>query len=80
MVFSYNKTPQEISLVIQSHAHPTASSSSDRSDLEFTRFLSIMQNHRMAWVGRDLRYHEVPSRDRAASHQLSCPGPHPTWP
>ena len=41
-----------------------------------------LQNHRMVWVGRDLKAHPVPPRavGRAATQQLSCPGLHPTWP
>ena len=45
------------------------------------------QNHRMAWVGRDLKDHEAPTLLPKAGPPTSmfntrpgCPGPHPTWP
>jgi len=45
------------------------------------------QNHRMAWVGRDLKDHEPPTRLPQAGPPTStcntrpgCPGPHPPWP
>ena len=45
------------------------------------------QNHRMAWVGRDLKGHESPTPRSQAGPPTStfhtspgCPGPHPTWP
>jgi len=36
----------------------------------------------MVWPGRNLKAHPAPSPSvgRAAPRQLSCPGPHPTWP
>jgi len=45
------------------------------------------QNHRMAWVGRDLMNHESPTPLPQAGPPTStcntrpgCPGPHPPWP
>ena len=45
------------------------------------------ENHRMAWVGRDLKDHESPTLLPQAGPPAStfntrpgCPGPHPTWP
>ena len=41
------------------------------------------QNPRIAWLGRDLKAHPSSATwwvGRAATPQLSCPGPHPTWP
>ena len=45
------------------------------------------QNHRMAWVERDLKHHEAPTPLPQAGPLTSpfntrpgCPGPHPTWP
>mgnify|MGYP001864357661 CR=1 FL=1 len=37
------------------------------------------QNHRMAWVGKDLKDHPVPTMSRVATHKPGCSGPHPTW-
>jgi len=36
----------------------------------------------MAWDRRELKAYPAPpcAVGRAASHQLSCPGPQPTWP
>jgi len=51
--------------------------------------LSIIesQNHRMAWVGRGLKDHQVPIPPKQAklpatrsSSRSGCPGPHPSWP
>jgi len=43
---------------------------------------SARRNNRKAWLGRHLKSHPVPScaMGRAATPQLSCPEPHPTWP
>ena len=48
---------------------------------------SESHNHRMAWVGRDLKDHESPTPLPQAGPLTStcntrpgCPGPHPTWP
>ena len=45
------------------------------------------KNHRMAWVGRDLKDHKAPTPPLQAGPPTStfktspgCPGPHPTWP
>ena len=51
-------------------------------------FLFIeLENHRMAWVGRDFKDHEAPTPLPHAGPPTSicntrpgCPGPHPTWP
>ena len=44
-------------------------------------------NHRMAWVGRDLKDHLVPNLlphtglpTTKSGASAVCPGPHPTWP
>lgn len=40
-------------------------------------------NHRMNWVGRDLRYHLVPTTlpfSGTPPTRSGCPGPHPAWP
>ena len=53
------------------------------AQLNPSKFVAHFRNlHRMVWVERDLKVLPVPSRavGRAATQQLSCPGPHPTWP
>jgi len=52
-----------------------------------TRKHPLLQNHRMVWVGRNLKGHEAPTAPPPAGPPTStfhtspgCPGPHPTWP
>ena len=44
--------------------------------------VNISQNHRMAWLGRDLKAHLSQPLPWAGLMPTSsgCPGPHPTWP
>ena len=47
----------------------------------------ISWDHRMTWVGRDLKDHKVPTplpkvglQTARSSTRSDCPGPHPIWP